>query len=246
VTNIGFYVGSIFIVLVAGYIRGYSGFGSGMFAVLGLSLLFSPSQIIPVILILEVVASGYLLPSVWRIIDWSSLGWLFFGAALGAPLGSYLLAIIPPKPMRATIAFIVIVLVVLFNKGLRIQYLFNKAGTVAIGLISGILNGGAAIGGPPVILFFFSSPTQVAVSRASLIGFFFGTDFYAVIMCATQGLIGLNTFKLAGILLPSLLIGLAIGKSSFVRTDPGVFRRRVLQLLLALSLAALFRAIVWP
>ncbi len=241
-------VGSIvlgaIIITAAGYIRGYSGFGSGMLAVLGLSILFPPSQTVPVILLLEVAASAYLLPGVWRLIDWSSLGWLFLGAAAGTPIGAHALANIPPNVMRAAIAVIVIALVVMFGQGIRFERIFNKPGVITVGLISGVLNGGAAIGGPPVILFFFSSPAGVAVSRASLIGFFFGTDFYAALMCATQGLMKWQTLRLAGVLLPFLVAGLALGSRSFLKADREVFRKRVLQLLVLLSIGALFRSVV--
>lgn len=235
---------SALVIFVAGFIRGYSGFGSGMFAVLGLSLLFPPSEMVPPVLILEVVASSYLLPGVWRVVDWSSIGWLFLGAAIGTPVGARMLAIVPANSMRAAIAVIVMALVLLFRKGVRFHRVFNKPGIVGTGVVSGVLNGGAAIGGPPVILFFFSSNLEVAISRASLIAYFFGTDLYAASMCAVQGLIGWGTLRLTAVLLPPLMIGLALGKRSFIRTDPDVFRLRVFQILMLLSVGALVRAVL--
>ncbi len=46
------------VILVAGVIRGYSGFGFSMVAAISLSLFFSPSEVVPVIFSLEVAASA--------------------------------------------------------------------------------------------------------------------------------------------------------------------------------------------
>jgi uncharacterized membrane protein YfcA len=60
-------------ILLAGIIRGYSGFGFSMTAVVSLSLVMPPPEAVPMILLLEVAASLWLLPRVWRQIDWKSL-----------------------------------------------------------------------------------------------------------------------------------------------------------------------------
>lgn len=91
---------SALILLAAGFIRGYSGFGSGMVAVLGLTLVFPPAKMVPVILLLEVIASSSLLPGVWELVDWSSLGWLSLGALFGTPAGAYILASITGRNQK--------------------------------------------------------------------------------------------------------------------------------------------------
>lgn len=235
---------SMLILLVAGFIRGYSGFGSGMVAVLGLSLIFSPARLVPVVLLLEVIASASLLPGVWGLVDWSSLGWLFLGALLGTPVGAYVLANISARTMRVAIAIIVMVLIILFRRKADLRKVFGKSATVSVGVVSGLLNGSAAIGGPPVILFFFSSSSsEVAVSRASLIAFFLVTDLLAAGMFAAQGLITIKTWLMVSILTLPLVCGLVIGSRTFIRTNPRVFRQRVLQLLMILAVAALTRSI---
>ncbi len=234
---------AMLILLVAGLIRGYSGFGSGMVAVLGLSLVFPPATLVPVVLLLEVVASTSLLPSVWGLVDWSSLRWLFLGALLGTPAGTYLLASIPARTMRVAIAIIVMGLVILSQRKADFRRHFGKSATVSVGVVSGLLNGSAAIGGPPVILFFFSSLSQVAVSRASLIAFFLGADLLAAGMSAAQGLITIKTWLMLSILTLPLVCGLVIGSRTFIHTNPEIFRRRVMQLLMILAIAALVRSI---
>jgi uncharacterized membrane protein YfcA len=230
-------------VLVAGIIRGYSGFGFSMIATTSMTLVLPPVEVIPVVLVLEILASAWLLPRVWKQIDWRSLSWLSAGVLIGTPPGVYLLAHVPAKPMRAGIALAIMVLVALLWRGFQLKKMPGKPGTVATGLFSGFLNGSAAIGGPPVILFYFSSPAGVTVSRASIIAYFLGTDSLAWAVSLAQGLVTLKTGILTGILCAPLLLGIFIGNRFFTHSKAGEFKRKVLILLMFLALAALLRTI---
>ncbi|RTZ98923.1 MAG: sulfite exporter TauE/SafE family protein [Deltaproteobacteria bacterium] len=230
-------------ILMAGIVRGYSGFGFSMIAVISLSLVLPPAQVVPVILLLEIVASVSLLPQVWREIDWPSLSWLSVGVVAGTPVGVYLLATVPPRPMRVAIAITVVILAVCLLRGFSQKKMPGRSGTVATGFVSGVLNGAATIGGPPVILFYFSSPAGMAVSRATLIAFFFGTDFFALGVCLLQGLMDVQTGIMGVACMVPMLIGVGAGSGLFKRTNIEGFRKKVLVLLILLSVLGLIRAI---
>ena len=229
-------------VIIAGFIRGYSGFGFSMITVVSLSMVFRPVEVVPVVLLLEIGASSMLLPQVWRKVDWRSLVWLCMGMAVGTPLGVAVLVNVPVQPMRAAIAFIVIVLVLLLLSGFSLKKKPGTPATLATGLASGTLNGAATIGGPPVILFFFSSQAGVDISRASVIAYFFATDILASFICLFQGLILQQTLALTAVLLIPLVIGIQAGNRSFSHTEPETFKKRVMMLLMILSLASLVRS----
>ena len=231
-------------ILTAGIIRGYSGFGFSMIAVVSLSLVMPPAEIVPVILVLEVVASLWLLPRVWRQIHWRSLSWLSMGVLIGTPAGVYLLTNVSPNSMRAAIAVVVMVLVVLLWCGFSLKTAPGRGKTVITGLVSGVLNGSATIGGPPVILFYLSTSTVAAVSRASLIAFFLGTDIFAFVICLTQGLVTSKTGIMCVSSLIPMLLGLVVGNHFFSRSKADAFREKVLILLMALAVIALLRAIL--
>lgn len=234
---------SITAVFVAGIIRGYSGFGFAMVAVISMSLVLPPSQVVPTVLILEVLASIKLVPQVWRNIDWFSLRWLLAGALVGTPFGVYLLATLPPAPMRFSISMLVLVAAILLMWGFAWKRMPGTALTLTTGVTCGMLNGGAAIGGPPVILFYLSSPAGVTVSRASIIAFFLGIDTMSLVMAAIQGLTTLETLFTTTICLLPLLIGIVVGSRLFINVDEALFRRHVLILLMVLSIAGLVRSV---
>ncbi len=230
-------------ILLAGIVRGYSGFGFSMIAVISLSLVLPPARVVPVILLLEIVASVSLLPQVWRQIDWHSLSWLSVGVTLGTPIGVYLLATIPSRPMRMAISILVMILAVSLLSGYARKKMPGPTGTLATGIASGVLNGAATIGGPPVILFYFSSPAGMAVSRASLIAFFFGTDFFALGMCLFQGLMDVQTGIMGAAGMAPMLIGVGVGSWLFKRTNIEGFRQKVLIILIVLSILGFIRAV---
>jgi uncharacterized membrane protein YfcA len=234
---------SIVAVFGAGIIRGYSGFGFAMVVVTSMSLVLPPAQVVPTVLILDILASIRLVPQVRKDIDWYSLRWLLLGSVVGIPFGVYLLAAIPPAPMRLSISLMVLIAAVLLLRGFAWKRMPGIILILITGLACGVLNGAAAIGGPPVILFYLSSPAGIKTSRASFIAYFLGIDMMCLIVAAIQGLTTLHTLFLTVVCLIPLLLGITIGSRMFIKIDQESFRRHVLILLMLLSVAGFFRSI---
>jgi len=235
---------TFFSVFVAGIIRGYSGFGFAMVAVTSISLVLPPVHVVPLVLILEVLASIRLIPQVWKDIDWHSLRWLLIGSLFATPLGVYLLANVPAEPMRISISLIVLVAAILLLYGWAWGRMPGRPMILTTGVACGILNGAAAIGGPPVILFYLSSPAGILVSRASIIAYFLGIDVMSLAMASIQGLTTSRILLMTGVCLLPLYLGIAIGSRMFIKTDKESFRHHVLILLIILSIAGLLRGIL--
>ena len=230
-------------VLTAAVIRGYSGFGFAMVTVTGMSLVMPPALVVPVVLLLEVVASIQLLPQVWRDISWASLRCLFVGSVAAIPLGVFLLASLPETPMRVGISILVLATAILLARGFALKRMPGCKFTLWVGVLCGVFNGAAAIGGPPAILFYLSSPAGVSVSRASIIVYFLGIDLVTLAMAAYQQLVTVQTLYLAAACLIPLIAGIALGSRIFQRIDQTLFRRNVLYLLIALASAGLLRSL---
>lgn len=230
------------VILGAGLIRGYSGFGFAMISAITLSFIFPPAQVTPVILCLEVAASSWLLYKVRREVDGKGLLLIGLGALLTLPLGTLALVVVPVTAMRIFISLMVICLCL----GLLLKKKQRKSSgfvaTVGVGMVSGFLTGVAAMGGPPVILFYFSSNRSVAVSRASMIAFFLMVDTLAIVSSLCYGLIDRQTLTLSlGLVIP-LGIGIWIGNFIFGKfSNEAGFRRQVIFLLMILAFISLVK-----
>ena len=220
----------------AAVVRGYSGFGFSLLAITSLSLALPISVIIPPVFMMEVAASLSLMPSIWRDVHWKALGLLWLGCALGTPLGVRFLASVPAAPMKIALAIAVLAAAALLGSGWVRKSMPSAGETLATGGVAGLLNGAFGIVAPPVVVFFFGSPAGAAISRASLIAFFIGTDSMGLAFLAREGLVTSDGFYLFLILVPMLLAGQWLGARSFKNAEPSEVRRWALRILSALAL----------
>ncbi|MBC8258894.1 MAG: sulfite exporter TauE/SafE family protein [SAR324 cluster bacterium] len=228
----------------AAFIRGYSGFGFSALTVTSLTLILPPAEVVPTAFLLEIAASIHMLPLVWKKIDWKVLSWLILGAILGTPFGIFFLEQVPPDQLRILISCLVLAACILLLKNFRISKTAGRGLTTGVGCFSGLVNGVAAIGGLPVVLFLLSTSSGAALSRASLVAYFFFTDIYAVLLSGNQQLISAPLLWRTGLLILPLIIGIYLGHRRFVSSTPESFRKFALSLLIVLSLAGLVRGLL--
>lgn len=238
------------VVLGAGYVRGFAGFGFSAFSVAGLSLLVSPAQVIPAIFVLEIVASLHMLRNALRTADWAWLRWLVLGNLLCIPLGVALLAWLPEVWLRLVIGFLLLLAAGLLRGGVRMALQPGRGLRLATGMVSGFINGVAAIGGIAVAVLLSAAQMAPVALRGTLVLLLLFTDvcslFWAAVL-PTAGdapaLVGEATWRWALWLTPAMLVGIALGQRSFGRASPEQFRRWVLNLLIAVALLSVARSL---
>jgi uncharacterized membrane protein YfcA len=230
------------VVLLAGIVRGFAGFGFSALTVAGMSLFFSPAQVVPAVFVLEVLASLTLMRSVWSEIHWGWLRPLLIGNAVAIPLGVWMLAVVPEGPLRAIVSIVILIAAVLMLSGFKSPWSDTPALRLGTGLVSGVFNGLAAIGGMAVAVMLFTTTISGAVARATLIALFFATDLYSLAWAGGNGLLDTNLLRWVGWLFVPMLIGIAIGRKHFLRVDEAEFRRGVLRVLAVMAGLGLVRA----
>jgi uncharacterized membrane protein YfcA len=231
------------VVFSAGFLRGFTGFGFALAAVPALTLFADPRDVVPATVIIQVLAGFQLSSSFLRAVDWRSLRLLLAGAMLGTPAGIYLLAALPANVLRGFIGTIVIVALVLLSRGFRFKATPRLATRLGIGAISGLLNGGTAMGGPPVIIYFLASPAGVAVGRASLLAYFFFLSLGNAAMIAIAGLLNWRIVILSALMLPMMFLGNALGNRWFDKASARTYERVAFLFLLAVALVAVARGV---
>ena len=238
------------IVFAAGIVRGFAGFGFSALTVAGMSLLLPPAQVVPPVFVMEVLASLSLLREAWRDADLRWLRWLVLGNALCIPLGLALLAWLPELELRLLLGALLLSAAVLLRCGFSAGLEPSWRVRLGTGLVSGFVNGVAAIGGIAVAVLMSSTALPPAAMRATLIVMFLFTDLYALGWAAAlpassageAGLLGGHTFSLALMLTPAMLAGIWCGRRFFLGLSPEAFRQRVLEALILIAALGVLRA----
>ena len=76
-------------VLAGAYLKGYTGFGASMLWMTSLSLVLPPLQVVPMVLMFEVVTSIALLPQIRKEVRWRSIGWLLLATWVATRATAY-------------------------------------------------------------------------------------------------------------------------------------------------------------
>jgi len=230
------------IVFFTAIMRGYTGFGFALISIPLLTMVIDPVVAVPTVLMLEVLGSLQLLPKLWRSAHLGSVGWLLIGAAVATPVGVYGLATLPADLMRLIIAIVVLLTTLGLATGFRLEGRPGVPAVLATGVVSGLLNGGAAMSGPPVILFYLGTGAAAQVGRASSMLYFFLSDSIAVGFAALSGLVQGPILSLTALMVPALVLGQVIGARLFASSLNAHYRAVAIIVLLAVSSAALIQS----
>ncbi len=229
------------VLLLASYVRGYSGFGFSAVLVSGLAFVMDPLEAVPVAIAFEVVASIVQARSVWGEIRWRYFWVLLAAAIVGNPIGVWVLTSADQDALRTVTFGMLFVLSI----GLLLSSRGGTAPTAAlffgVGVVAGVVNGATAMAGLVLVLamsFMALSPREM---RATLIAYFFASDLVVLAILGARDSIDAALVWRVGIGLPLLGVGILVGSKSFHKASPESFRRATLGLLIAISLVGLAR-----
>jgi uncharacterized protein len=231
----------ILVVFFASIIRGFSGFGFSAICISGFSFVLPPIEIVPIILILEVLISIFMIQHIWNRIDWKFVFKLLIGIVIGSPIGLYLLKYLSSEITHLLVCLIIIFFSILLMKGYKNQNINNDYSKIFTGIVSGALNGLTTLGGMPVALFLLVTSIQPAVIRGSLAALFFLTDIYAFILSFFAGIVDMTTIYRIIPLIIILPIGVFIGNKFFVKSKEETYRKVVFYFLIIISLFGIIK-----
>jgi uncharacterized membrane protein YfcA len=238
----GLLVSALLVSVVGGLIRGMTGFGGSLVMTPILTMLFSPRQVVPPVLLLEAFAATPMLAKANALACYRILAPICLASFATLPLGAYVLVHAEPDVLRRGIAGMVIVFSALLLCGVRYRGPRPVALSAGLGGICGVLLGATGIGAPPVILYLLSGPDPLAVTRANLTLYVAAISVAALIVLWAQGV-----FVSAGGALSPLAMapcyygGIVIGSHLFSRTKETALRQFALALLMTVCAVALFR-----
>ena len=233
----------ILTVFIASIIRGFNGFGFSATCISGFSFVIPAIEIVPIILILEVLISIFMAPYVWNKIDWNMVFKILIGMVIGSPIGIFLLKYLSPEITHLSVCIIIIFFSILLMKGYTNKQLNNNSIKVSTGIGSGALNGLTTLGGMPAALFLLITSVQPAVIRGTLTALFFLTDIYAFVLSFFADIVDITTIYRTLPLILVLPIGVFIGDKFFVKSKEALYRKVVFYFLIIISIFGIIRII---
>ena len=233
----------LFTVFVASIIRGFNGFGFSATCISGFSFILPAIEIVPIILVLEVLISIFMIPYIWNKIDWRFVSKILVGIIIGSPIGLILLKYLDSEITHLFVCIIIIFFSLLLMRGYSNQNINNNFGKFLTGIVSGTLNSLTTLGGMPVALFLLVTSIQPAIIRASLAALFFLTDIYAFILSFFAGIVDWLTIYRTIPLIVILPIGVYIGNKFFVKSKEETYRKVVFYFLIIVSIIGILRIV---
>jgi len=223
---------AIGIAAAAGMMRGFAGVGSGMLMAPFFVHIFGPVETVGIIILIEIVATAQLLPSVRREIYWPTIAPMGLAAAACMPVGSWLLVSLKTTSLQFGVSLLVALSAVALLTGWRYEGRKPLAATLGVGMISGLLMALTSLGNPPVMLYLLSSRDAAATNRANFTAYFALTLVALIVMMMVNGLITAQVAGTAAVLLPGFLATTWIGSRLFRKSNEALYRRVALGILL--------------
>jgi hypothetical protein len=231
------------IIFVSCLILGITSFGSAMFAVPLLSLLFPLKTLVPLMIIYGGISEIILLLPLYKDVQLKNMSYLVIAGLLGTPLGTYLLLVIDEGILKIVIGIIIII----FALATYTHHSFNikneKLGNIVAGFLSGLLNGSITMSGPPVILFYSNNHLEKQVFRANLAFYFVLLNVVTVPVLFLGGLMTPQVIHYTLVGSPALVLGAAavlIGNKVGNRINNALFTRITLILVVMMGLLSIY------
>jgi uncharacterized membrane protein YfcA len=231
------------IILFAYFVRGISGFGSGLIAVPLLAHFAPLTFVVPLILVTDFSASVVLGRAVRGHIRWDEIRALLPASAIGVILGVTLLIKLPRESLLTALGIFVLIFGVRNVLNLHSAKPVSRHWAWPAGLMGGTVGAMFGTGGPPYVIYLTHRLRDKSQLRATFSGLFM-----------LDGGIRVATFLVTGLLLqpdllwavpgalPLLGVGLYLGHRVHVGLSPTQILRVIGTILLVSGTSLLWKA----
>lgn len=224
--------------------RGFTGFAASASVMAIATIVLSPLDLLPICLLLELVASAFLVRGGITQADYKLTIPLVGFAFAALPVGLYLTKSMNPEFSGLIVLSLVAVLAALQIARVPLPLGRGLVSSALVGTSAGLIQGLANIGGLVQALFVVALKMPAQTMRATMI---LGVMISGAIGLFWQSVMGVLTteamMRFAAVLLPFVL-GLWLGRRWFTPANERFYRPISLALLIALALAGILRQLI--
>lgn len=231
------------VAFIAAIIRGASGFGFALTSAPILALLWAPEISTPVVLLLDVIVAATLVKSgVFEQMRWPEAIAISVCGLLGSVVGTLFVSEMPHRYAEIGLNLAVLISAVAALMNLHARFLDHPVIGSAVSLVTGIVIGAFAVGGPLILAWLLAVRRTPAEIRGTLTLMFAASDMVALSLRVVLGTFPLASLEIAVLLTPIVILGVYVGGHAFRRVDARLWKRSVAALLVIVALVGLGRA----
>jgi hypothetical protein len=224
------------IIAVSCFVQAVAGFGLPMVATPFLAALFGIRTAVPLMAVVILELQVIMIIRYRRSLDSRSVLRISASALLGIPVGVVFLSRVP-ESITLTILGLILIFYALYSfLNLPVPALKNPNWAFLFGFFSGLGGGAYNMAAPPMILYGDTQRWEPGLFKGNLQGCFLIITIAAIVSHFLNGSLGEDVLLKSALAIPFVLLGAFAGFHLDRFINPGIFRKIVLALLLALGI----------
>lgn len=226
------------VAALAGFIRGFSGFGGPLIMLPILGLYLAPAEAVWVMMWVDILVNVRLVPEARRDLSARVFLPLLAGTVATMPIGLWLLTTIDAVLMKRVLCVAILIAALVLLSGWRYRGEATKATWLGIGGLSGVVMGATSLA-VTVALFLNAGRQTAAEARANFIVWVFATTLVYIAMLTWQRAAATGQLGTILVLAPVYVLAATLGASVQRAADEALVRRLVLMLVVVIALMGL-------
>jgi hypothetical protein len=224
---------------LAGIVRGFSGFGTGMIYLPFAGQVLGPFEALTTVIVKDLTAPLIHVPRALKDGHPPDVLRLGAGALVALPLGVWVLSLVPGEVFRWGVSLVAIGLLVLLVSGVRYRGPMTPPLIYGTGAFGGFLAGSVGLPGPPIILLYMASTLPIAAIRANTTLYLILADILLLAVLSWNGFLVMGALQLGIALILPYLLGNWLGALLFRPGYEVVYRRVAYGIIAASALMGL-------
>lgn len=219
------FIAAAAIALLAGVVRGFSGFGSALIYVPLIAAVYEPRIATVSYALMDVICIAPIALRAFRHCHWREVIPAIVVSFVTVPLGTKMQNALDPIVLRWIMAGFVFAFVALLAAGWRYPWPPSAPAAAAVGALSGFAGGAVQMSGPPAILYWLGGTSGARIVRANLLAFLFPLGLNLLASYGWHGLMTAKPIALAVLLWPVYIVALIVGVRVLHGTSDATYRR---------------------
>ncbi|NNE88229.1 MAG: sulfite exporter TauE/SafE family protein [Silicimonas sp.] len=210
--------------LLAGIVRGFTGFGTAMVYLPVAAQVLGPFEALTTMMVKDLIAPLMHVPRALKDGHPKDVLRLGAGALVTVPLGVLVLSLVEPVVFRWAVSLVALTLLILLIAGVRYRGTLSKPLVYGTGGLGGFLAGAVGLPGPPIIMLYMASTLPVSAVRANLTLYLIVADVILLAVLAWNGYLVASALLLGVLMIVPYSFGNWLGAALFRPEAEKIYR----------------------